>query len=327
MRKRVSIILSLVLAFALFVPFVTLQSNSAEASGIYKAKEENGSIIYTEEVNVPSSGVAMAANTSTKNSVIEKARSTYNQSQKDHFLYTEIPTGETPNYITSSPRVATTSAGSKISLEHKLTFDEPNKQIIISTKIQSMVGKKPVIVITGNTLYGSNKYRDGYTKYKGYTVEWTGSDIKIGKTKKVTYKVNSTKFWTSKGRTTVGFLGSTPKTTSSQLASPILANKKAIMYPKIYNSHSKRYMSTPISTTMKKVPQEKRVAWGKTQRKNFIKEYEKKYGKPKFSWDGKTTEIHHTIPREYGGTNSFQNLFPLPYKTHRSVVSPWWTAY
>ena len=94
----------------------------------------------------------MASNTSTKNLVIEKALSIYNQSQKDHFLYTKILTGETPNYIISSPRVSTTSAGSRITLEHKLTFDEPNKQIIISTKINSMIGKKPVILITGNTL-------------------------------------------------------------------------------------------------------------------------------------------------------------------------------
>ena len=67
-------------------------------------------------------------------------------------------------------------------------------------------------------------------------------------------------------------------------------------------------MSKPTSAVMKTVPKSKRVKWNDTQRNKFKKEYEKKYGKAKFSWSGKYTEIHHVIPKEYGGTNKFQNL-------------------
>ncbi|WP_257006661.1 HNH endonuclease [Shouchella clausii] len=37
-------------------------------------------------------------------------------------------------------------------------------------------------------------------------------------------------------------------------------------------------------------------------------------------------EIHHIIPRAYGGDHSFVNLIPLLVSDHRKV-SYWWASY
>jgi 5-methylcytosine-specific restriction endonuclease McrA len=42
---------------------------------------------------------------------------------------------------------------------------------------------------------------------------------------------------------------------------------------------------------------------------------------------GYNLHIHHVIPREYGGDNSFDNLYPLPRDIHQQVVTPWWVNY
>nr|WP_286119127.1 HNH endonuclease [Thermoactinomyces sp. DSM 45891] len=36
--------------------------------------------------------------------------------------------------------------------------------------------------------------------------------------------------------------------------------------------------------------------------------------------------MHHIIPREYGGTNDFDNLIPLPRDFHQQRVTPWWNS-
>ncbi|WP_342366305.1 HNH endonuclease signature motif containing protein [Peribacillus sp. TH14] len=46
-----------------------------------------------------------------------------------------------------------------------------------------------------------------------------------------------------------------------------------------------------------------------------------------YGLDERSTEIHHVIPIKYGGTNAFQNLFPLPVKIHRNEVNTWWKNY
>ena len=37
-------------------------------------------------------------------------------------------------------------------------------------------------------------------------------------------------------------------------------------------------------------------------------------------------DVHHIIPREYGGTNDYSNLIPLAVSDHRTVTS-WWVNY
>ena len=331
MKKTFIIFVSVLLLITLFVPLEESKKYAAESSmDGYKIIEQNDIISRIEIINIPSTGVATSLSRTDKNDLIIKARNDLKkETSKDNFVYNTISPGKTPKYVSTNSSKATTSKApiTTVTIKHTTTFDEKNKQIIISTTIKKLTGKKPVIILTGNRLYASNKYRDGYSKVKGYDVEWTGANIKVGKTKRVTYKVKSTKFWTSRGSTTVGVGGSVPISSSSQLDRPVLTNKNAVIYPKIYDSHSKRYMGTPIVANMKTVMKENRVKWTSSERNKYKKAYIEKFSKPKFRWEGKYTEIHHIIPREYGGTNAFGNLFPLPTKLHRLLLNPWWKAY
>jgi hypothetical protein len=38
-------------------------------------------------------------------------------------------------------------------------------------------------------------------------------------------------------------------------------------------------------------------------------------------------DIHHILPREFGGTNDFWNLVPLERDFHNKIVTPWWNAF
>jgi 5-methylcytosine-specific restriction endonuclease McrA len=38
-------------------------------------------------------------------------------------------------------------------------------------------------------------------------------------------------------------------------------------------------------------------------------------------------DIHHIIPREYGGTNDFNNLVPVLRTVHQQEFNPWWMNY
>lgn len=133
------------------------------------------------------------------------------------------------------------------------------------------------------------------------------------------------RFWISRSVTTAAWLGSYPKTTTGQLK-PVLANKKAAIYPTIQKKHNKKYMPRPTKANMSVVPINKRVTWdSSTQRNKYIKAYIDKYGNPKWNWFN--YDIHHVTPREYGGKNTFNNLFPLPREIHQQVVNSWWSSY
>jgi hypothetical protein len=38
-------------------------------------------------------------------------------------------------------------------------------------------------------------------------------------------------------------------------------------------------------------------------------------------------DIHHIRPREYGGTNAFDNLVPVLRDVHQNQFNPWWRNY
>lgn len=85
-------------------------------------------------------------------------------------------------------------------------------------------------------------------------------------------------------------------------------------------------MPRPTKANMSVVPINKRVTWdSSTQRNKYIKAYIDKYGNPKWNWSN--YDIHHVTPREYGGKNTFNNLFPLPREIHQQVVNSWWSSY
>lgn len=66
------------------------------------------------------------------------------------------------------------------------------------------------------------------------------------------------------------------------------------------------------------------VSWTKTDRNNFRNWYISTYNQPNYNWTN--VEIHHIQPREYGGTNSYSNLIPLPKGVH-TLYTSWFAGY
>jgi len=84
-------------------------------------------------------------------------------------------------------------------------------------------------------------------------------------------------------------------------------------------------MITPAAG-LTKVPVAERVAWGSKERGAFIKQwYDEGLETPAGGWAD--YDIHHIVPREYGGTNSFDNLVPVLRTTHQQEVNAWWRNY
>jgi RHS repeat-associated protein len=69
-----------------------------------------------------------------------------------------------------------------------------------------------------------------------------------------------------------------------------------------------------------------RVPWGAQERGAFIKQwYDRGLPTPEGGWA--EYDIHHIIPREYGGTNVFENLVPIVRSVHQNVFNAWWRGY
>lgn len=74
------------------------------------------------------------------------------------------------------------------------------------------------------------------------------------------------------------------------------------------------------------VPRDQRVTWGRQERGEFIGEwYRRGYETPPGGWAA--YDIHHIRPREYGGTNAFDNLVPVLRDVHQNQFNPWWRNY
>jgi len=80
------------------------------------------------------------------------------------------------------------------------------------------------------------------------------------------------------------------------------------------------------SSGLTKVSLSGRVSWGAQERGAFIKQwYDQGFQTPEGGWA--QYDIHHIIPREYGGTNDFWNLTPVLGTVHQTEFNPWWLQY
>lgn len=102
------------------------------------------------------------------------------------------------------------------------------------------------------------------------------------------------------------------------------------------NKHNEPYPFVPDPRTgenipfpsgdISKVPKDQRVDWDGGTRHDFIKEwYDRGYGDLPEDWI--KYDIHHILPREYGGTNAFDNLVPLLRETTHKLFTSWWAGY
>jgi hypothetical protein len=85
-------------------------------------------------------------------------------------------------------------------------------------------------------------------------------------------------------------------------------------YPQVMDPRTGRAIQFPTQI-LQRVDRALRVNWGSIQRGEFIKEwYRRGYSTPAGGWD--KYDIHHILPREFGGQNDFWNLVPVERTTH-----------
>lgn len=96
-----------------------------------------------------------------------------------------------------------------------------------------------------------------------------------------------------------------------------------------FNSRGEKYptdITSPVtgeslpynfSVTLSEIPQSDWVPWNQTIRD----QYEAYLGEDLTGYD-----VHHIVPRRYGGTNAYSNLIPLAHPDH-SRVTNWWLYY
>ena len=99
------------------------------------------------------------------------------------------------------------------------------------------------------------------------------------------------------------------------------AKVKLNLYPNVLDPRTGR--AIPLSSARSVVPQNLRVEWNATTRGEYIKQwYDKGYSMPQGGW--KEYDIHHILPRQYGGTNDFWNLVPVLRRTHQLEFNEFW---
>jgi hypothetical protein len=102
----------------------------------------------------------------------------------------------------------------------------------------------------------------------------------------------------------------------------VLFNKVGMRYPRYKDYLSGLSIFEP-STTLTKVSNP--VKWTTADRDKYKKWYEQTYANGDVL-DWSKVQVHHIIPRAYGGTNDYSNLMPLPFEVHL-LYNRWWANY
>jgi hypothetical protein len=102
-------------------------------------------------------------------------------------------------------------------------------------------------------------------------------------------------------------------------------NKVGLLYPNVTDPRTGKPIPTP-SGNYNVVDISKRVEWKTGYRDAYITEWhDRGYAEPSGGW--KSYDVHHIIPREYGGTNDFWNLVPVIRGVHQQEFNLWWAKF
>lgn len=138
-------------------------------------------------------------------------------------------------------------------------------------------------------------------------------DLDLGESISAThYNVNQTEMYYA---VVSGTANGTPFSRSSP---HIPFNKIGKKYPtNITSPVTGQSLPYNISVTAQEIPSSQWVPWNSTIRA----QYEAYLGVSLTGYD-----VHHILPRRYGGTNDYSNLIPLRKSDHSKVTS-WWNKY
>lgn len=138
----------------------------------------------------------------------------------------------------------------------------------------------------------------------------------------ITAAINTSYFWVSDSIAYANY-PNISYAAEAKNEGPWLLNKKGVKYPEYTDPKSGKVMIEPASTAWT-ASSNSSCALTTTDRTAYRTWYDNNYGA--LNWTN-NYEIHHIRPCKWGGNKDYSNLIPLPYSFHRSVVSPWWTAY
>ena len=107
-------------------------------------------------------------------------------------------------------------------------------------------------------------------------------------------------------------------------------NSRGDPYPSIIDPRTGQEMPFPEGELHRLEAGQEPVEWNNITRGAYIKEWiDRGYPEPSEGW--KPYDIHHLLPREFGGTNDFWNLVPILRTVHNGPapegVTAWWNAY
>lgn len=196
----------------------------------------------------------------------------------------------------------------------------------ITFRIQGFVGSKPNRIDVNYTLYKGIQRGTTGTSVGGCSTIIQGIlNVKEGKTVTCNKKINGTGYYFGEVKLNIkNVLGISIGTDSAQTRQ-ILTNRRATVYPYHYDPYANRVMAEPDRTDWPRTGSS--VTWGKAERGAYIKKYSELYPNNGWNWSGEVTNIHHVKPRDFGGTNAFDNLIPISARVHQTIVSPWFTGY
>jgi hypothetical protein len=100
----------------------------------------------------------------------------------------------------------------------------------------------------------------------------------------------------------------------------LFVNKAGTFYPEVPDLRTGRSIAFPIGD-LQPVDIGQRVEWGAKQRGEFIQEWYRGYQTPRGGWT--EYDVPHIRPREFGGSNDFWNLTPIPRQTHPDFNDFW----
>ncbi|NEP10648.1 MAG: HNH endonuclease [Symploca sp. SIO2C1] len=101
-----------------------------------------------------------------------------------------------------------------------------------------------------------------------------------------------------------------------------IVNRIGKAYPSVVDPRTMQLIPFPKGNLVK-IPRSKRVSWGLKERGQYIAQwYRQGYPDPPEGW--KEYDIHHIKPREFGGSNEFENLVPVLRKVHQEQFNAFW---
>jgi RHS repeat-associated protein len=103
-------------------------------------------------------------------------------------------------------------------------------------------------------------------------------------------------------------------------------NRLGSSYPVVKDVRTGTPIPFPEGAALQRVPKADRVAWGLKERGEYIGEwYRRGYQTPSGGWE--LYDIHHIRPREFGGTNAFENLAPVERSVEHQRFNRFWESY